>query len=285
MENTYITWESFTKGFGKEMVIAEDVYNNMVERSGLKDHCLSKFDFTFVSDKRENLIKLSNFLNEHYPYSVDEVTEYEDVWEINGKTNEIAVTKDNLTYWALDMYKRGYEFDAVLDAYGSFFDPKEQIFPELEDADYYFDLGIECYYKGDLSGAITNFSLAISINPNEPDAYYSRAIVKNELYTWKSALNDYDKALEIAPDFSSALINRGGLKDENGDYQGAIIDYQKVIQLENPEKEDLQQAYFNLGNTKLNLKDLKGACESWKKALDLGAEYAKDRINEYCQNV
>jgi tetratricopeptide (TPR) repeat protein len=55
--------------------------------------------------------------------------------------------------------------------------------------------------------------------------------VKNELYTWKSALKDYDKAIEIAPNFVSALLNRGGLKDENGDYQGAISDYEKILNI------------------------------------------------------
>jgi tetratricopeptide (TPR) repeat protein len=125
--------------------------------------------------------------------------------------------------------------------------------------------------------------LTIQIDPTDPNAYYSRAIVKNELYTWKSALKDYDKALEIAPKFVSALINRGGLKDENGDYQGAIADYETVLKLDKLEAEQKQQAYFNLGNTYFNLKDKKTACENWNKALENGAEYAKERINEHCK--
>lgn len=183
----------------------------------------------------------------------------------------MPISGDNLMYWALDMYKRGYEFNASFDAYGGLSDPKSSKYPDLDKskADYYFDKRVECYDKGDLSGSIFNWSLTIAIDPKDPNAYYSRAIVKNELYTWKSALNDYNKAIEIAPDFASALINRGGLKDENGDYEGAIADYEKVLQLDKIEIENKQQAYFNLGNTKLNLKDKKGACENWKKALNL----------------
>ena len=93
----------------------------------------------------------------------------------------------------------------------------------------------------------------------------------------------YDKAIEIAPKFVSALINRGGLKDENGDYQGAITDYETVLKLDKLESEEKQQAYFNLGNTYFNLKDKKRACENWNKALEYGAEYAKERINEHCK--
>ena len=285
MKNSFISWNEFTRRFGKEMRIADDVFNNML-KSGLKDNCLIKMDFTFTSDKKENLLSLSKFIKKHYPYTVEDVKEYEDIWEVTGETNEIPLTKDNLMYWALDMYKRGYEFDASLDAYGGFFDPENQKFMNLnqDKANEYFDLGVDCYNEGDLSGAIFNWSLAITINPEDPNAYYSRAIVKNELYTWKAALKDYDKAIEIAPNFASALINRGGLKDENGDYLGAIADYEKVIQIENAETEDLQQAYFNLGNTRLNLKDRNSACENWKKALELGADYAQERIDKFCTN-
>jgi hypothetical protein len=35
MENIFITWDNFVDGFGREMVSAEDVFNNMV-KSGAK---------------------------------------------------------------------------------------------------------------------------------------------------------------------------------------------------------------------------------------------------------
>lgn len=284
MDNKYITWDDFVDGFGKEMVSAEDVFNNMA-KNGLKNNTMTKMDFTFVSDKKENLIKLGEFLKTHYPYSVKEVKRFDKLWEINGETNEFPMTADNLLYWALDMYKRGYEFDATIDAYGGLADSKTAKFPILDPTktDYYFDKGLECYNKGDLSGSIFNWTLAIEVDSKDPNAYYSRAIVKNELYTWKSALKDYDKAIEIAPKFVSALINRGGLKDENGDYQGAITDYETVLKLEKLEQEEKQQAYFNLGNTYFNLKDKKKACENWSKALENGAEYAKERIAKHCK--
>ena len=78
------------------------------------------------------------------------------------------------------------------------------------------------------------------------------------------------------------MINRGGVKDENGDYQGAITDYETVLKLDELEEEEKQQAYYNLGNTYYNLNDKQKACEYWNKALENGAEYAKERINEYC---
>ena len=284
MENRYIRWDNFVQGFGKEMVSAEDVFNNMV-KNGLKDNTLTKMDFTFVSDKKENLLKLSEFIKTHYPYTVQEVKKIENLWEINGETNEYPMSADNLLYWALDMYKRGYEFDATIEAYGGLANSKTAKFPNMDTtmADIYFDEGVKCYNKGDLSGAIFNWTLTIEIDPKDPNACYSRAIVKNELYTGKSALKDYDKAIEITPKFVSALINRGGLKDENEDYQGANADYETVLKLNKLENEEKQQAYFNLGNTYLNLQDKKKACINWNKAIENGAEYAKERINEHCK--
>lgn len=286
MENKYFPWNDFKTGFGKEMATAEDVFDNMVE-SGLEDLCLTNMDFTFISDKKENLIRLADFIRKHYPYTVEEVVPYEDIWEINGETNEIPITKDNLLCWVLDMYKRGYEFDARLDAYGGLFDPKYQLFPDLNtySADHYFDTGVDCYEKGDLSGSVFNWSLAIAIDSEHPSSYYSRAIAKEELHIWKYALLDYDKAIEIAPDFASALINRGALKDDHGDYHGAIADYKIVLNIEGTDTENLQQAHFNLGNSYLKLDNSSLACSHWKRAVEYGANDAQERINTYCNQI
>ena len=284
MNNTFYTWDNFVENFGKEMVSAEDVYNQMV-KSGLTDYSLSNFDFHFVSDKREKLERLQEFFQKNYPYEIKSLKQVNNLWELSGLTNEIPVTADNLLYWALDMYKRGYEFDAELDGYGAPFDHENPKLPDFDKAkeDYYFNKGVECYEAGDLSGALINWTNVLVINPNEPNAYYSRAVVKNELYPWKSALRDYDKALEVAPNFISALTNRGSVKDENGDYEGAIADYNKVIEMEDVDLENRQMAYFNKGNSYFNLGDKKEACNSWQKAYSLGAEYALDRINQYCE--
>ncbi len=286
MDNQFFTWDNFVDGFGKEMASAESVFNNM-SSNGLQDNCLTKMDFTFISDKKEKLEKLGDFIKKHYTYSVQEVKKYEKLWEINGETNEIPMTEDNLLFWNLDMYKRGYEFDAKFEAYGGLVDAKDPKFPVLDTtkANFYFDEGVDCYNEGNLSGAIFNWSLTIAIDPQDPNAYYSRAIVKNELYTWKSALKDYDKAIEIAPKFASALINRGALKDDNGDYQGALADYESVLKLNQLEPENKQQAYFNLGNTYFNLNEKIKACENWNRALALGAEYALERIQEHCKQA
>jgi len=285
MENTFITWQDFVDGFGKEMVSADDVYNNMLNH-GLVDNSMAKFDYHFISDKEKNLEALKAFLIEHYPYENKEIKEIEnELWELNGITNEIPVTQDNLLYWGLDMYKRGYEFDSKIDGYGAMFDHNNPKLPDLKVSleDQYFNKAIEEYHRGNLSGAIINWNLVLEINPNDPNSYYSRGIVKNELYTWKSAMNDYNRAIEIAPDFISAIVNRATLKDENGDLEGAIDDYNRVLEFENIDVEQKQRIYFNRGNTKFNMGDKNNACKDWIRALELGADYAQERIDDHCK--
>jgi len=255
----------------------------MVE-SGLKENCLCTFDFSFLSDRENNLQRLSDFIDTHYPYAITGIERVDEGRELNAATDEIAVTADNLMYWALDMAKRGYEFDAEFDAYGAHFDPVDPRFPDLSGSkeNFWFERASKQYDAGNLSGSLIGWSHVIAINPRNADAFYSRAIVKSDLHTWKSALRDYDAALDIAPHFFSALVNRGSLKDDHGDHQGAIDDYDKVIALATDTDHNRPMAYFNRGNSKLSLADRTGACADWRKALELGAEYAQARIAEHC---
>jgi tetratricopeptide (TPR) repeat protein len=160
-------------------------------------------------------------------------------------------------------------------------DPKNQNFPDLNISlyDHYFELAMAAFGKRNLGMAIIHFSTAIRINAADPNSWYSRAIAKDELYTWKAARKDYDKALELAPDFTDAIINRAANKDGAGEYDDAIKDYNRAIELEPQDA----MAYFNRGNSKFNKGDKKGACEDWAKAKELGAEYAQERIDKSCE--
>lgn len=280
MENTFFRKSQFNSNFGKEMASAASVYQQR-KKSGIDDYALATYDFIFISDGKDKLTRLGNFLGANYYYKVNEVKKQDDYWELTGDATEFPVDENNLMYWALDLYCKGYEFDCKLDGYGAMGDPENQKFPVMEtnNADHYFELAMEAYNRRNLGMAVIHFSTAIKINPNDPNSWYSRATVKDELYTWKAARRDYDKAIELAPDFVDAIVNRAANKDEAGEYDEAIDDYSKAIALE-PQNE---MAYFNRGNSKFNKNDKKGACEDWNKAKELGADYAQERIDEHCK--
>jgi len=279
MKDRFFTWKQFADGFGKEMVSASEVYERR-KKDGIKDYAFATYDFVFISDSKDKLDSLGNFLAVNYGYKINETKKEDEYWELAGDATEFPVDEDNLRYWALDLYAKGYEFDCKLDGYGAMADPKNQNFPDLNITlyDHYFELAMDAYNKRNFGLAVINFSTAIKIKPGDPNSWYSRAIAKDELHTWKAARRDYDKAIELAPDFTDAIVNRAANKDEAGEYDEAIKDYDRAIELE-PQN---AMAYFNRGNSKFNKKDKKGACEDWIKAKELGADYAQKRIDNEC---
>ncbi len=278
MDKKYFTTNDFNNGFGKEMAMSQDIYKNMV-KSGLKEYQILTYDLDFVSNKKENLDSLADFLATRYKYKIKEIKKEEGGWILRADATPFPVDSNTLLYWVVDMYVLGYNFDSKLSGYGAMVDTAK--FPDFskDKADFYFDEGLNAYNNKNKSSAIINWTTVLKIDPNDANAWYSRAIVKNELYLWKDALRDYDKAIEIAPKFTDAITNRATVKDESGDYIGAIADYDKVIELD-PKNE---MAYFNRGNSKFNKGDKSSACADWKKAKELGAEYADERLKENCR--
>lgn len=278
MENRFFTRQEFNDGFGREMASATSVYER--RRKEMQEYTLATYDFVFISDSKNKLDALGDFLLKNYDYKIGEVEEVDKSWEMTGDAIEFPVDEQNLMYWALDLYCKGYEFDCKLDGYGATGDPNNQRLPNLNDDqyDHYFELAMEAYERRNLGMSIIHFSTAIKINPEDPNSWYSRAIIKDELYTWKAARRDYDKAIELAPDFTDAIVNRAVNKDEAGEYDAAIMDYTLAIKFE-PEN---AMAYFNRGNSKFNNGDKAGACGDWTKAKQLGADYAHARIIEHC---
>jgi tetratricopeptide (TPR) repeat protein len=276
----YFTHEEFVENFGKEKVSAEDLYN-LFKKNGLTDNALGTFDIVYISNTKEKLDLLGEFLTENYEFKMKSSEQVDDHWEIAGDSRPIPVDLENILYWGLDLYVKGYEYDCYLDGYGAMMNHNKPEFLKMDSTmeDHYFEEGLAAYNRRNLGSAIINWNLAIKINPLDPNAYYSRAIAKDELYTWKSALRDYDKAIELAPKFVNAIVNRAALKDDNGDYKGAIEDYNTAIELE----PNNHMAYFNRGNTRLNLGDKKSACEDWGKAKELGSDSADERIKEHCK--
>ncbi|MDI3321204.1 tetratricopeptide repeat protein [Pinibacter soli] len=280
MKTRYLSQTEFNDNFGNEMADANSIYKGMIA-NGTKEYSLLTFDFTYISDAKDKLDSLAVFLSNNYGFKNYPIKKQKGYWELKGDATAFPLDSSNLMYWAIDLYYKGYEFDCKLTGYGALADPNNQNFPKLDSNlyDHYFDIAMEAYNKRNLGMAIIHFSTAIRIDPKNPDAWYSRGLIKDELRTQKAARCDYDKALELAPHFVDALISRATNKDESGEFDEALKDYDEAILLD-PKN---TMAYFNRGNTKFNKGNKKEACMDWTKAKSLGAEYAQKRIDEVCK--
>jgi len=280
MNNRYFTEEDFNAQYGKEMVSAITVYERMT-KSGFKENALATFDFDFTSNTEEKLDSLAMFLTDNYGFKLKTPKREEDHWIVQGDAIELPYSGDNLMFWALDLYCKGYEFDCRLGGYGALTDPKNLVYLNLEHqtADSFHKKGIDALDKRNFGAAIIYFTTVLRLDSKNKATLLARGYCKDEIHTWKSARKDYDEALKMDPNYVDALVIRGTNKDDAGEQEEALKDYDKAIQID-PEN-DL--AYFNRGNTKFSLGDKKGACEDWTKAKSLGSPYASDRMTAECK--
>ena len=139
--------------------------------------------------------------------------------------------------------------------------------------------GVENEKSGKDQEAISDFTRAIELDPNNKYAFNSRALTKSKSGDTKGAIEDYTKGLEIDPGDPLMYRNRGVNKARLEDYIGAISDYNKVIEI----TPDDSYAYYLRATSKGMLGDIVAACSDLKKAAELGDEDAALLVEENCQ--
>ncbi|MEG3841200.1 TerD family protein [Microcoleus sp. herbarium14] len=140
--------------------------------------------------------------------------------------------------------------------------------------------------KGDIPGAIANFTQALALNQNIPQAYLGLGIATAKQGNKQQAIYNYDRALQFNPNLAEAYFGRGQAYYELGNKQKAIGNYEQAIRV-NP---DYGLAYLErgaircmLGTKSQAVADFHQAGELFSKQGD-GNNYqlAKSFINE-CQ--
>lgn len=260
--------DAFDEGFEQELVGALEVESSL--RAKAPDFATCVFDVTFVSDDKKKLAALAKLLT-GLGYRMQTPVRRE-TWECSGKSMPLPVTEHSVAGWVIDMYQRGYEHDCKLEAYGASSDFTESDL--ARSGEQIFGEALAAFERGNRGLSIALFSMALAVEPDNPNTWYSRACVKDQIDLDGSAREDYDKAIELAPRFGAALVNRGANKDNAGEYDAAIADYDAAIAIN---ANDVA-AFLNRGNSKFNKGDKAGAIADWKVAAGLGSAVAKKRL-------
>ncbi|MEI8048185.1 MAG: tetratricopeptide repeat protein [Bacteroidota bacterium] len=101
---------------------------------------------------------------------------------------------------------------------------------------------------------------------------------KDKQKDYKGAISDYSKALEIDPDNAEAYCKRGLSKKELRDYPGAIADCSRAIEIET------EGSYYNArGLCEIESGQKESGCLDFKKAVELGYKKAKQASKENCE--
>ncbi|WP_163460233.1 tetratricopeptide repeat protein, partial [Escherichia coli] len=66
----------------------------------------------------------------------------------------------------------------------------------------------------DATGAIEDYTKAIELNPNNANIYYNRGVEKEKLKDFQGALADYNKALVLNPRNTAVYFNRGVVRGQ-----------------------------------------------------------------------
>jgi len=133
----------------------------------------------------------------------------------------------------------------------------------------------------DSESALNDLNKAISIDGSNPDNYYNRAILMEEIDRFGDAVKDYTKVIELNPKDANAYFNRGSCYANADNFAPAIEDLSKAV-LMDPSNGN----YFRvLGNTKYRYNELEGdPCGDWQKASELGDKKAAFSLKRFCQN-
>jgi lipoprotein NlpI len=99
------------------------------------------------------------------------------------------------------------------------------------DAAPYRDRGLARKAKGDLDGAIVDYTLALELKPNDAVAYRDRGLARKAKGDLDGATTDYAKAIEANPKYDWAYYDRGCLHYDARDFTNALVDYRKVVEL------------------------------------------------------
>jgi tetratricopeptide (TPR) repeat protein len=100
-----------------------------------------------------------------------------------------------------------------------------------DEANQYFEEGLEKSNKKDYQGAFISYSRSIELNPNNSGAYNNRGIIKSNLGEKEKAILDYNQSINLDSNNDHAYYNRGLAKSSLGNRQGAKEDYQQAAKL------------------------------------------------------
>jgi len=91
---------------------------------------------------------------------------------------------------------------------------------------------------------------------------------------YSGAITDYTKALELNPKLAEAYLDRGFAKRSAGDIEGAKIDFKTSIDIDPTPKD--AAAYYNRALAKSALGNNDGALSDYKRAADHGDTKARE---------
>jgi Flp pilus assembly protein TadD/mono/diheme cytochrome c family protein len=147
-----------------------------------------------------------------------------------------------------------------------------------EDFEAHYNLAALLQMKGELPGAVLQFTQAIRIRPDDPTANNALGAVLLASGNVNGAIAYLNTALAKRPDYFDAHYNLGNALALQGDFQGALVHFRAAVRL-NPQDAG---AEANLGSALAETGNLKEARLHFERALQIDPknELARENLEQ-----
>ncbi len=159
---------------------------------------------------------------------------------------------------------------------------------QIGDPMFYGLQGNQCYQQGDYLSAVSNYNKCIDLAPDVSESYFLRGNAKAELGNYSGAKEDFDLAIvnkdrpflnweeHTVRDTNQFIhwplyFNRGNVRAELNDLKGALEDYKEAVRLSPQTERREASLFFNRGNVNGLLHNFDDADSDYQEALDLGS--------------
>ena len=140
-----------------------------------------------------------------------------------------------------------------------------------DERNFYYDLGVSYYDKGNIDEAISAWEKAIIVNPEFAAAYYNLGNAYEEKGLLKEAVSAWKKVIEITPFDIDVYFNMGVAYTKRGMFREAAKILKKAIEI-NPED---PEAHYSLGIVFVNTGKLDNAIEEYNYTIELSPDHAE----------
>jgi serine/threonine protein kinase/Flp pilus assembly protein TadD len=142
---------------------------------------------------------------------------------------------------------------------------KEQNKEKFKSETSYYNRGVDNYNNANYNAAITDFTKAINLDPNEALYYDFRGASYNELEYYNKSITDYTKAINLDPNKASYYNWRAVSYFSLEYFNAAITDFTKAINLDPNEA----LYYVNRGDAHYELGKYNDAIDDFGRGINL----------------
>ena len=131
----------------------------------------------------------------------------------------------------------------------------------------------------DDSGAVEDFTAAITMDAGDSESYFYRGKIYYRQKNWKLAEADFSQAITLEPENPDYYLARGQSRYVSQELEAAVADFTVLISLD-PE---FASGYYHRGIALQRMGKIQEACPDLLKAINLGMEEAKVVWEKVCK--